>query len=367
MGGKSSSQPAGNTTVTNNTTPWSGQQPFLTGGTTSGVGSVPPSPALPQGLNSPSGSTVPGTLPSAADLYQNYTPQYFPGSTVSPFTPLQSAGQAQEAAYGLTGGESSVPAANNALTNIENGYYLNSNPNLQATEQNILSTVVPGIESTFAAGNRTGPGAAFAAAQGAASGIAPTAYGQYEQGLTNMLQGAAFAPGIESSALTPAQATQDAGNQQQAQNQAQLTNQVNQWNFQQQLPYNQEATYQAMTAGNYGGTSTLTQPYYENSSANTLAGLLGGASLGSSILGPSGLGLTSSGVGSGLGAARRPGAHQIRPPRQGRSWRLRGRARDGRADRRVERALPGGRRLAQTRDGHGAAARGNSARRRPHQ
>src|SRR6185437_1666067 len=97
--------PAGNTTSTQTTQPWSQQIPFLVGGQ-QGLPGVP-------GTNVPgqANANVPGVLPEAASLYSGYTPQYFPNSTVSPFTGAQQAGLGQLENFGLSGGS---PAVNNA-------------------------------------------------------------------------------------------------------------------------------------------------------------------------------------------------------------------------------------------------------------
>jgi hypothetical protein len=241
-------QPAGNTTTTQTQNPWSGQQPYLT--------------EAFQGAN---------------NLYQNYSPQYFPQSTVAPFNPTQKLGLDLSTAYGLNGN----PAVNSgtaAITGINSGALLGSNPYLNATEQNVLSNVVPGIEATFNGGNRmNSPGGAFAASQGAASAIAPYAFSDYETQIGNILKGAAIAPELQNSAVQNLGLINQAGQTEQGQQQAQLNDAINRWNFGQQLPYNRQSIFDQMISGTYGGTGTLSQPYFEPSTGAQVASGVGTA------------------------------------------------------------------------------------------
>lgn len=96
--GGGSSEPAGNTTSTVTTVPWSGQQPYLTAG-----------------------------FADAKNLLNNYDPQYYQGTQVAPFSPAQN-----QALTGIQNqahtGESITNAAMNFGTQLQNGSYLNSNP-----------------------------------------------------------------------------------------------------------------------------------------------------------------------------------------------------------------------------------------------
>lgn len=281
-----SSQPAGNTTSTNTSAPWSGQTPYLTGGGSTTV--APGTPGANANPNSPSSS---GVFNAAANLYQNYTPQYYPNSTVAPLNPTQQVGQSLETAQGLSGSPG-VNQANNFLGNEESGGFLSAgNPYWSSMANNVLSQTMPSLESTFTQGNAVNePGAAYAVSQGANDALGSVMGNQYTTLLQQANQGAMLAPGIQSANLQNTAAIQDAGNQQQAQSQAQLNNQVNQFNYEQMLPYNQLTQYADTVSGNYGGTSTLTQPYYTGSNAatNGLLGGVAGAGLGGLLGGSSG-------------------------------------------------------------------------------
>lgn len=271
--------PAGNTTSTQTSQPWSVQIPYLQ-----------------------------NAFQGAQGLYQTPGPQYYPYSTVSPLNQTQGEGLGALTNFGNSGGSSSVNAANGALTNIENGSMLSAgNPYFQNMASSVLSQTVPGLESTFAGGNTmNSPGAAFATSQGANNALGNLAYQNYTQGMNNILQGAYVTPQIQQAQLTPAQALLTAGNQEQSQAQNELNGQINAWNYNQTLPYQQLANYEGAIGGNYGGTSTLTQPYFMNQLANELAGASGGSALGKGLGGALG-GQTGSqigGVAGGLGGLK---------------------------------------------------------------
>lgn len=284
------SAPAGNTTTTQTSSPWAGQVPYLQ-----------------------------QQFGQAQNLFNNYTPQFFPQSTVAGFTPGQSQGLQSQINFGLGGGNSSLGAANNSLTNFENGNFLSAqNPYFQQTAQNVLGQVLPTIEGQFNQGGvMNSPGAAYAASQGATNAIAPYAFQNYQQGLQNMLQGAALAPGLNAEQQSNLQLATGAGAQQQAQNQAQLNDQIQRFNFQQMLPYQKLGLYQGETTGNFGGTSILQQPYFQNQAANNAAlgaaaGKAGGSLLGGQSGGQTGakLGLLGGGIGSDRRLKHVSGKHE---------------------------------------------------------
>lgn len=248
--GGGGSSPSGSTTSTQTSAPWAGQIPFLVGGGSTGtnIGNTP----------------VPGTLPEAANLYLNYTPQYYPDSTVSPFNSTQQTGLNMQANYGLNGGASSVNAGNNALTAINSGALLQSgNPYLGNVANSVVQNTLPAIDSHFAGNGRYGSGANVNADTSAvANAVAPYAFNDYETQTGNLLKGAAEAPIIQAGQESAIQDVLNAGGAQQQQAQSQLNDQVNRFNYQQMLPYNKLNAYQGGVSGNFGEGSALTQPYF---------------------------------------------------------------------------------------------------------
>ena len=104
-----SSAPAGNTTTTQVSDPWSQQQPYLT-----------------------------KAFQGASNLYQNYSPSYFPSSTVAPLNPTQNVANANATMLGLGG----IPALNNAdsaVGAVDSGSFLNSsNPAFKSMANQVL-------------------------------------------------------------------------------------------------------------------------------------------------------------------------------------------------------------------------------------
>lgn len=288
-GGSSSPAPSGTTSNTNTTTPWSGQQPYL-------------SDFFNQAQNFYNGAAPTSFSPANA-------PQYYQGSntpgqsnTVAQFTPQQTQALGLEAQQGQAGlgANSLASAATNANTNLLNANPAN-NPQFQQMSQNVLSQVVPGLESQFNQGNSlNNPGAAFGVSQGATTALGNLAYQDYTNQQANQVKALSQAPTTQQMQYQNIGAIEDAGTQQQTMNQANLQGAINQWNYQQQLPLQMLDQYGNAIQGGYGSTSTLTQPYYTASSAsNILGGALGGAALGSSLSDGSPYGAA---VGGGAGA-----------------------------------------------------------------
>ncbi len=259
---------SGHTTTTSTSQPWSAQIPYLQ-----------------QGFG------------AAQNLFSNYTPQFYPGQQVAPFSGAQDT--ALNKIIGQAGQtDPTAQAAQQFSTDTLNGKYLNSNPYMDQTAQSVLSQVVPQIQSQFVHGNSmSNPAAAYATAQGATSALAPIEYGQYQQNMDNMLKTAALAPQTQAlSYFAPGQMF-NAGQAQQQQQQQGINADTNKWNYYQQLPYQQLQNFLGSVTGNYGGTTTQKDPYSINPLAAT-GSLIGGLQgMGGGF---AGLGNAMSGIGSGI-------------------------------------------------------------------
>ena len=242
--------------------------------------------------------------------------------------------------------------AQGVLGNEMSAGYLNpqNSPAFQQTINNTLANVMPGIDASYVNGNRAGGGlAAAAAAQGATNAVGQLEQNQYntnqqvqqqaaglasqnnqnaasnainaangansmygtigglQQGAANtgtanyltqqvnQVKQSALAPMIDQAQMGDLQSAYNAQSQVQNNAQQATTADVNKWNYNQMLPWNQLGLYDQFVQGNYGGSSTTTQPYYSNTGAN----ILGGAS---SLMGIGG------GIGSMLGGAGVSGA-----------------------------------------------------------
>lgn len=284
--------PSGSTTTTQNTAPWAGQQPYLQGGVSTQYGN--PSTGTSQY------GEIPGALPSAASLYANPSdyPQYYPSSTVAPLNSTENSALGE-----LSAGGSALMNQDEATQQaILSGSMLSGGNPYQQNELNAENAqITPQIESQFTQGNSmNNPAAAYATAAGIGSADAGILGQNYNNAENQLTQTSLYAPQTYNQQLQGENAQLAAGQVQQNQSQQQLNNQVNAYNYNQALPYNMLSQYEQMTGGNYGGTSSLTSPYYNNTASNILSGGLGLAGLASSGAGSSiGSGLDA--IGSSLG------------------------------------------------------------------
>src|SRR5512147_1805521 len=135
-GGGSKSTPQ-TVTQTTSTTPWSGQQPYLT-----------------------------DVFQQAQQQYQSNQPQYFPGQTVVPFSPETNTALTGIENRATSGSPLQTAGSNEQLATIQ-GNYLDPNSNsgfqgalnaaLQPITTNYLNNVIPGVNSQFAAAGRFSP------------------------------------------------------------------------------------------------------------------------------------------------------------------------------------------------------------------
>lgn len=291
--GKSSS-PSGNTTSTTTSSPWAGQQPYLT-----------------------------QQFTQAQNLYNSgqLAPQYFPGQTVA--TPST---QTTGAINALTAQATSPQATNlsNAntglITNTLNGNYLDptNNPYFSGALNDAADAYARGTAAqTSSAFNSDGAygGSAYQETQAAnnkafSEGLNNMANTAYQQNQTAQLQASALAPQANSIPYTNIAQEANAGSALDTYNQNLINSQVQQYNYNSQLPYNSLANYISLTGGNYGGQSSTSTPYYSNTGSNALGGAIAGGLAGSSLFGAGGalagtLGLSGASggaLGAGLGA-----------------------------------------------------------------
>ena len=105
----------------------------------------------------------------------------------------------------------------------------------------------------------------------AASGLGNT----YNQGLSGMLQALGLYPQTAQATTLGPQAEYQAGQWQQQNQQAAINDLIQRYNFGQTQPYNNLNQFLGQISGNYGGTGSMSQPYYLNQGANTASNVLG--------------------------------------------------------------------------------------------
>lgn len=263
MGGSSG---GGTSTTIQKSDPWAGAQPYL--------------------------KDIMGQAQTAYNNSANN--QYFPGSTVVPFSPQQqqSMDMIQNRA---TNGSPLMDAAKTDLQKTVSGGYLDptQNPAYQAMSQNVTNQV----NSQFGAAGRTGSGMNQEAL---ARGITQGGADLYNQERQRQMQAQLFAPQMANQDYYDAGMLGQVGAAQQQQAGNVLTDQMNRYNYNQNLPWQNLNQYSAILNGygGLGGSSSITQPAAQtNQAASGIGGALAGGQLGSSF-GPWGAGIGA--VGGGL-------------------------------------------------------------------
>lgn len=235
---------AGSGGSTSDSSPWTGQQPFLT-----------------------------DTFSQAQNLQNTYTPQYYGysgtagsdptqtgQSTVAPLNSQETGAINQIGNLGLNG-TNTLNSANNAINQYADGSMLSANnPYFQSVTNQIQSSLTPGLMSAFTQGSTDNPNIAFAASQGLGNAVGNAASQNYETQTGNQLNAASQAQNLYNTQLSGANAALTAGQAGQTQAQNELTNNVNAFNYYQQLPYTQLNNYANLVQGQYGQATTTTSP-----------------------------------------------------------------------------------------------------------
>lgn len=272
----------------------------------------------------------------AEDLYQAGPRQFFPGQTYVGFSP-QTEQALQLAENRALSGSPVINQASGQLQNTLGGDYLRSNPAFDYLEStargDFLSQgnpyldqiwnraagdITDRINAQFGAAGRTGSpaqtenlarglgdaaaqlyGQDFAqqqANQMSAASMLSRAYGD-ERG--RQLQSMLFAPTIAQQDYADIGQLANVGATREGAEQAALEDAIQRHNFGQQAEADRLGQYFGFIGGNYGGTTTATQPVYSNRGASAL----GGAVLGAGIANNLGLGGASGMSMGGLGMA----------------------------------------------------------------
>ena len=308
------SSPSGSTNTIQSTTPWSAEQP---------------------GLES--------IYSQAQALDTSAIPQYYPSDTYAPLTSQQQGLMSNLINTTSGGGDTALTNANSTLSNtLSPGYtaetggtfgnvnsvlgnelsssYLNpaNSPAYATAMSNALATAIPAATAQFTSGNRSDSGlASAAAASGAANAAGGLAQQQYDVnqsiqnqaaglGSQNLLtqesqqnQAGLIAPMIDQASIGNLTTGLNVAGMSQTDLQNQIAANVAQYNYGQMLPWNQLGLEEgAITGtGSPGGSSTTTEPYFTNPTAN-IASIVG---TGAALAG-AGASLYSSGALAGLGS-----------------------------------------------------------------
>jgi hypothetical protein len=208
----------------------------------------------------------------------------FAGSSVQGFDPAQT-----QALQGInqraTDGSPLVDQSKDYTSRVMNGDYLNSNPEFGALKDSITAGVMPGMNATFSGAGRTGSDThAYSLGKALSDSMAPLAFQNYQRERGMQDQASHFAPQLANQDYYDLDRQFAAGGAQQGQSQAELSDQISKYYQEQQRPLTaaQQASSLINPIAGMGGTSQTTQ----QTSANPLTSILGGAMMGYSALNP---------------------------------------------------------------------------------
>lgn len=231
--------------------------------------------------------------------------QYFPGSTVVPFSPQTQMGFDRLTQMSMDPNS----AANQAVgqfTDTIGGQYLPGGERFKA----ITDPTRNAINSQFSLGGRYGSGMHQ---QSVAKGMMEAAQPYYDSERARMMTASAAAPGAQMQAISP---LLQVGGAMEGQANQYLQDALSRWDFAQNEPWNRVSRYASLInpGAGIGGTQTQTMPGGSKASSALGMGLMG-AQLGSMIpgfgagaagagglaaLGPAGLALGGLGLLSGF-------------------------------------------------------------------
>jgi len=236
-------------------------------------------------------------MSKAQSVYgQSQGNQYFPGSTVVPFSneTNQALGSISTRARQ---GSPLIGAAQGELQKTISGGYLD--PTKNPAYATMADDVTNRVQSQFGAAGRTGSGANAGAL---ARGITEGGAGLYDQERQRQMQAQLFAPTMANQDYYDASMLANVGQQKETLSSNYITDAMNRYNFNQNLPWDNLNKYTAVVNGygGLGGTNTVTQPMgSSNSAASGFGGAMSGAALGNQIY-PGGWGAGIGAIGGGL-------------------------------------------------------------------
>lgn len=256
-GGSSGSQ---TTTSTQKSEPWGPQQPYLKEG-----------------------------LGLAQSRYNMPGPQYYPNSTVVPFSP--------QTEYALQAGEQRALqgsplnfGAQNLAMNTMGGAYLQGNPNFDRVAQSVGNQVRNQVDSAYAGAGR-GPSAGYAESlgRGISDAISPYAFGNYEAERGRQMDTMRMAPQMAMGDYADIGMLGQIGAQREGQAQRVLGDDMARFNYGQMLPDAMLDDYIRRVQGGYGNTTTTQQPMYSNGLMTGIGALGTVAGIGGTMFGGGGI------------------------------------------------------------------------------
>ena len=255
-----SSQPSGQTVITENSAPWAGVQPYLS-----------------------------YALGEARSQYDTAPQEYYPYSTVAPQSADTIASQNLIRSRALGGNPLNQMAQQGAMDTLQ-GSWLGGprytemyNAAVRPAMQSFTEQVLPGITSQFARSGRLGSNAQQLATERATEsfgrGLADVGAQQYAAERARQNQMIGMAPQLAAADYADPARLAAIGATQGAQAQQELADKVGRFDFYQQRPRNMLTNYINQISGQSGSQSETATPLYENPVASGLGGAFAGAQL----------------------------------------------------------------------------------------
>jgi hypothetical protein len=239
-----------------------------------------------------------GRTSQAQNLYQKGGPQYYPGNTVAPFSPMQEQYFSGVENLAQNGQPVSNAASNFTTQALNGGLMSQQNPYLANTFHQAAGAVQNQLGSEFAGSGRN-PEASIGAQSDQMNQLANQIYGgAYNENL-NATMGALGQSGqVAQQGLVGLNALSSAGGQLQGQAGAMQGANQSLYNYYAQLPYTNLSNYMnQVNSLSHGGSASSTQPFYGPSKTESaLGGAASGAAMGATVGGPYGA-LIGGGIG----------------------------------------------------------------------
>jgi hypothetical protein len=196
--------------------------------------------------------------------------EFFPNSTVTPFSPETQYGLGATTSRAL-GGSPLNPAAQGQIMDTLGGNYLAGGEGYDAYLDSVLSSVRPNVESQFAASGRSGsPLMGEALGRGIGRGMAPL----YNAERSRMMQASAMAPQLAREDYYDIDRLMGVGAKREDLYSRELADQMGRWDFAQQEPGARTGQYMNLLQG---GLPFGTQRTSGGGKGSTLGMGLGGA------------------------------------------------------------------------------------------
>jgi len=231
--------------------------------------------------------------------------EYYPNSTVVPFSPTTLQGLDLQQTRALAGSPITQAAQNQVQQTAQGDYLTAGNPYAAQAIQNATAPlaqrfqedVIPGIQSSFNNAGRFGSGLQARQQERAGEAVANQMgdiatnmglqiYGDERQ---RQIQASQLAPQLAATDYADIQALKGVGVEQESMAGNILQDDISRFNYAQQAPKDALAQYMALVSGGGYNTTTASKPLYRNEGAEYLAGATQGASTLNTLFGKQGI------------------------------------------------------------------------------